>query len=47
MGCGGHLAALRRVRTGRFDVKDAISFEDLKALPRAEFASRLLPLDSI
>lgn len=47
LGCGGHLAALRRVRTGRFDVKDAISFEDLKALPRAEFASRLLPLDSI
>ena len=47
LGCGGHLAALRRVRTGRFDLKDAISFEDLKALPRAEFASRLLPLDSI
>lgn len=45
LGCGGHLAALRRIRSGRFDVKDAISFEALKTLPRDEFKSKLLPLD--
>jgi tRNA pseudouridine55 synthase len=44
LGCGGHLAALRRTRSGRFDVKDAIAWEALKALPRADLPSRLLPL---
>lgn len=44
LGCGGHLAALRRIRSGKFNVGDAVSLEALRALPRAEFASRLLPL---
>ena len=44
LGCGGHLAALRRVRSGRFDVADAIPLDALRALPRADLPARLLPL---
>jgi len=44
LGCGGHLAALRRIRAGRFDVADAIPLDELRALPRADLPSRLLPL---
>lgn len=47
LGCGGHLAALRRTRCGAFRVEDAIPFAALKELPRADFASRLLPLSSL
>lgn len=44
LGCGGHLASLRRVRSGRFDVADAVPLDALRSLPRAELPSRLLPL---
>ena len=47
LGCGGHLAALRRIRAGRFDVADAIPLDTLRALPRAELPSRLLPLSAL
>lgn len=47
LGCGGHLAGLRRVRTGAFDVSAAISFEDLKKLPRDQLKSRILPLGTV
>lgn len=47
LGCGGHLAGLRRTRCGAFRVEDAIPFADLKELPRADFASRLLLLSSL
>ncbi|MBQ6102569.1 MAG: tRNA pseudouridine(55) synthase TruB [Kiritimatiellae bacterium] len=47
LGCGAHLAALRRVRSGRFGVADAISLAALRALPRAELPSKLLPLSSL
>lgn len=44
LGCGGHLAALRRLHSGRFDVKDALAMDELRALPRSDLPSRLLPL---
>ncbi len=44
LGCGGHLAALRRLESGCFSVADAISFEALKALPRAALSAHVLPL---
>ena len=47
LGCGGHLAALRRTRSGRFSVADAIALDDLRALPRADLPSRLLPLSAL
>jgi tRNA pseudouridine55 synthase len=47
LGCGGHLASLRRIRSGRFDVSDAIPLDELRALPRAGLPSRMLPLSSL
>ena len=47
LGCGGHLAALRRLRSGKFEVKDAISMDALRALPRADLPARLLPLSAL
>ena len=32
LGCGGHLAALRRTKSGTFDIADAITFEDVERL---------------
>lgn len=43
LGCGGHLAALRRTRSGRFDVRDAIPLADLLALPREAMLARVIP----
>ena len=48
LGCGGCMAALRRVRSGRFTLEDALTFEEISAL-LAENAleSRLFPTDSV
>lgn len=35
LGCGGHLAALRRTGSGGFDVKDAVTTEALESLDEA------------
>jgi tRNA pseudouridine55 synthase len=43
MGCGAHLASLRRVVSGKFDVKDAIPFEDALRLSSAELQKRVIP----
>ena len=43
MGCGAHLATLRRVISGKFDVQDAIPFEDALKLSRADFQQRIIP----
>jgi tRNA pseudouridine55 synthase len=43
IGCGAHLAALRRVVSGKFDVKDAIPFEDVLRLSPADLEKRVLP----
>jgi tRNA pseudouridine55 synthase len=32
LGCGGHLASLRRTRSGHFDISNAIKFEDAERL---------------
>ncbi|HEX3631925.1 MAG TPA: tRNA pseudouridine(55) synthase TruB [Casimicrobiaceae bacterium] len=47
LGCGGHLAALRRVASGGFDVADALSLEGLEALDDAARDARLLPVDAL
>ena len=36
LGCGAHLSALRRVRTGDFDVAQCTTLEALEALPEAQ-----------
>ena len=43
IGCGAHLASLRRVVSGRFDVKDSIPFEDALKLSPGELQKRVLP----
>lgn len=47
LGCGGHVIALRRTRTGEFDVKDAIGLEEIKkaAPDGAAFENWLIPLE--
>jgi tRNA pseudouridine55 synthase len=43
LGCGGHLFTLRRVVSGKFDVKDAIAFEDALRLAPSELEKRIIP----
>jgi tRNA pseudouridine55 synthase len=43
IGCGAHLATLRRVVSGKFDVKDSIPFEDALKLTSGELQKRVLP----
>ena len=44
LGCGGHLKALRRTKSGRFDVTNAITVDQIKELPREEIVGRILSL---
>lgn len=44
LGCGAHLTALRRTRSGCFRVGDAITVPELKAGTREELLRRLLPV---
>jgi tRNA pseudouridine55 synthase len=43
LGCGAHLATLRRVSSGRFDVADTIQFEELLGLNEAGLERRVIP----
>jgi len=47
LGCGAHLAALRRLASGGFDVGDAMSLEALEALDDGARDARLLPVDTL
>jgi tRNA pseudouridine55 synthase len=43
LGCGAHLSMLRRSVSGRFDVADAILYEDLLHQPRELIQKRVIP----
>src|SRR5437660_5337251 len=47
LGCGAHLKSLRRTKSGRFDVANAISATQIKDAPREEILSRLLSLPDV
>jgi tRNA pseudouridine55 synthase len=47
LGCGAHLAALRRVASGALDVAAAVTFADLDGLDEAALDARLLPPDAL
>jgi len=47
LGCGAHLKSLRRTKSGRFDVADAISVDQIKERPREEVAQRILSLPQV
>jgi tRNA pseudouridine55 synthase len=44
LGCGAHLHTLRRVASGKFDVDDAIQFEEVMKLSAGELEQRVIPL---
>lgn len=46
LGCGGHLAALRRTRVAGWKVEDAATAEFLRSAPREAVVARLLPAES-
>ena len=47
LGCGAHLTALRRIRSGHFDISEAVDVPTLKSSSREELLARLLPLEKV
>jgi len=47
LGCGAHLAALRRTASGALDLGGALRFDDLEALDPVALDARLLPPDAL
>jgi tRNA pseudouridine55 synthase len=43
LGCGAHLAALRRSVSGKFDVADATKLDDILKLTSAELEKKVIP----
>jgi tRNA pseudouridine55 synthase len=43
LGCGAHLATLRRTSSGQFNVRDAIAFPEVLDLRPSELAARVIP----
>ncbi len=43
LGCGAHLATLRRVASGKFDVAQAVQFEELMKLTERELEPHVIP----
>src|SRR6266850_4897487 len=42
LGCGAHLKCLRRTKSGRFEVDNAITVDQIKEEPREQVAGRIL-----
>lgn len=47
LGCGAHLTALRRIRSGKFDISQAVDVPTLKAAGREELLARLLSPEQV
>ncbi|MDD5350749.1 MAG: tRNA pseudouridine(55) synthase TruB [Chthoniobacteraceae bacterium] len=47
LGCGAHLKALRRTKSGKFTLEHAVTVEDLKTKPRSEIAAKILSLPTV
>ena len=47
LGCGAHLKSLRRTKSGRFDVAQTITVDEIKNVPREEILKRLLTLPEV
>lgn len=47
LGCGAHLRALRRLKSGRFSVDGAVTIAELKTCPAEEIAARVLSLPAV
>lgn len=47
LGCGGHLSALRRTRSGKFLAEGGVTFTELKESTRDEIRERVLSLSAV
>ncbi|OYU58973.1 MAG: tRNA pseudouridine(55) synthase TruB [Bradyrhizobium sp. PARBB1] len=47
LGCGGHLSALRRTRSGKFTLERAVTVDDLKNAPREDLLKKMITLAEI
>ncbi len=47
LGCGAHLKSLRRLKSGRFDIDQAIGVLQIKGASREEILSRILSLPEV
>jgi tRNA pseudouridine55 synthase len=47
LGCGAHLKCLRRMKSGRFIVEQAMTVERIKTSPREEILKRVLSLPDV
>jgi tRNA pseudouridine55 synthase len=47
LGCGAHLKSLRRLKSGRFDVEQAISVSQIKTVSRDEILRHILSLPEV
>ena len=47
LGCGAHLHSLRRVKSGRFDVANAVSVDQIKNGEPSEIVARVLSLPQV
>ena len=47
LGCGGHLSALRRTKSGRFDLERAVTVTELKEGDRADLYEKMLSLPEV
>jgi tRNA pseudouridine55 synthase len=43
LGCGAHLVTLRRAVSGKFDVADAIEYEELLKLSQSQLQAKVIP----
>lgn len=47
LGCGAHLTALRRIRSGHFDISQAVDVPTLKTVGREELLARMLSPEQV
>src|SRR5437762_3179189 len=47
LGCGAHLKSLRRTKSGRFDVANAVTVDQIKNATREEILNRMLSLPEV
>jgi tRNA pseudouridine55 synthase len=47
LGCGAHLKSLRRTKSGRFDVTNAITIDEIKGMGREDLLKRMLSLPEV
>jgi tRNA pseudouridine55 synthase len=47
LGVGAHLSSLKRVGVGELDIANAMTLEELEAVPESERENVLMPLDAL